>query len=363
MFKKLFSLFCDELVEVEDIDDQIPEEGSDKAPDLGKTMSDEEFGKLTEAQQQEFFEKSVDRKEKEAAGEEPEDEESEEEEEEPSEEDEDPDVEAEEEEEPSEEEDPDAEPEEGEEAPVTEKRLRDTQKAFRTARSENAELRKRIEALEAKPAAPAAPEKPAAITLATIKPEVLQRALRENPVETMRWIADQQTKQTLAENEKKNKDAEAEISRVNFVKQSEEQAVKKFPVLKEILAMGPDGLEKLKETHRTKYEFGQKTAKYYKEFAARGDNEAFYNAAARAYVELSPKMNKELQVETKRLAEREMANKKRVLGKVSVSGNRGSVLSRNASKHTKLSEEEFMKLSPSQQMDYWDASVDSRRKK
>lgn len=356
--KNPFALFFDDP---EDIEKEVAEK-EEKPAASEKEMSEEEFGKLSEAQQQEFFEKDVEEKTKEkeeTEEEEPEEEESEEETQD----------EEESEEESEEEEEESEEGEESEEAeedvPVTEKRLKDTQKAFRAARSENVELKKRLDEVEKKVEAskPKEETKPAELTLATIKPEVLQRALKENPVETMRWVADQQVKQSLEENRKRTEHDSKEVERVAFVKQSEEMALKKFPVLKEILDMKPEELEKLKTTHNTKYLFGQKTSKYFKEFAARGDNEAFYNAAARAYVELSPKMIKEVQSETKRLAEQELANKKRVLGKVSVSGNHGVLGTKNASKPKNLSEEEFMKLTPSQQMEHWERDFDSKTKK
>lgn len=338
--------------------------------DLSKPLTDEQFESLNETQQTEFFAKSIERKEEAAK---PVEEKDETEDPDEDEDDKDEVVELEETQDDKDETANEAQAKEDaaiaaevDTAPNTEKRLKDTQRAFRIARSENAELKKRLDDLEKKVTTPVAAEKPAeppVVTLATIRPDVLQKALRENPIETMRWIADQQVKQSLEVSRKTSEDATKESERKIFVKTSEEATLKKFPVLKDILDMGPEGLEKLKETSQVKYLFGQKTAKYFKEFSARGDNEAFYNAAARAYVELSPTMIKEVQQETKRLAEKELANKRRVLGKVSVSGNKGTVNQKGTPRYKSLSDDEFMKLSPSQQMEHWSQSIDSKRTK
>lgn len=350
MFKIYFDEF-DAEYEVPETPEENPEEEAAPVAEKQESLSDDEFDKLSEAEQTAFFEKSIDKNFAKAEGK---DEEPEEE-----------DPAAELANEDAENEDTDEDPEENSGEPVTEKRLKDTQHAFRAARSENAELKKRLDELEKKAAAPVAPEKKesAELTLATIKPEVLQKALRENPVDTMRWIADQQVKQSLEVTRKMNEDAKAATEAKEFVRKSEDSALQKFPVLKEIIGLKPDALEKLKETSKVKYEFGQKTAKYYKEFTARGDKEAFYNAAARAYVELSPQMIKDVQTETKRLAEKESANKKRILGKVSVSGNHGTINQKGSPKHKSLSEDEFMKLSVADQLAHWDRSIDSKSAK
>lgn len=354
---KMFKFYFDEFnVEYEaEVPAEEPVKDEAPAAEPKESLTDAEFGALSEAEQNDFFAKSIDRNFAKAEGkEEP-----------PAEEEEVEDPAAELEKEDAENESEEEVTEESTDEPVTEKRLKDTQHAFRAARSENAELKKRLEDLEKKVAAPAAPAKiePTELTLATIKPEVLQKALQENPVNTMRWIADQQVKQSLEATRKANEQAASEVEAANFVKASEDAAIEKFPVLKEIIGLKPEALEKLKETSKVKYEFGQKTAKYYKEFTARGDKEAFYNAAARAYVELSPQMIKDVQIETKRLAEQESANKKRVLGKVSVSGNHGTINQKGSPKHKSLSEDEFMKLTPAQQLGHWDSSIDSKSAK
>jgi len=254
------------------------------------------------------------------------------------------------------------------ENPVIKKRLTDTQRAFRAARSENAELKKRLEDLEKKVAPAPDPSKktdPAELTLATIKPEVLAKAMKEDPVNTLRWVADQQVKQSLELDRQAQEKVAQETADKNFVKTSEADAIKKFPVLSEILSCGTDPvkLNELKTKSKSKFEFGFRTAKYFKEFKARGDKEAFYNAAARAYVELSPQMIKDVQIETKRLAEQELANKKLVLGKVSVSGNKGSISQKGAPKHKSLSEDEFMKLTSVQQVSHWGSEIDAKVQK
>lgn len=351
----MFKLYFDEVTpEPEETPEEEPVvETPEEKPveDEKETLTDDEFSALSEEKQNEFLAKSVELNF--AAIEKKEDE--------PEEKEEDP------------EEQLDTEDKENlevvdeseEDEPVTEKRLKDTQHAFRTARSENAELRKRIADLEAKTVAPVTPEKknPEELTLATIKPEVLQQALLKDPVNTTRWIADQQVKQSLESTRQANEKATKESEDKKFVAASEEAAMTKFPVLKEILSLKPEELLKLKDTSKVKYEFGRKTSEYYKEFAARGDKEAFYNAAARAYVELSPQMIKDVQIETKRLAEKESANKRRVLGKVSVSGNHGTINGKGTPKHRSLSEDEFMKLTPAQQMGHWDSDIDSRSAK
>ena len=356
MFKIYFDEFSvnDEPVETpaEKPAEKVAE--SDISP---KQLTEAEFGALSETEQNEFFAKSIEQNFAKAEGKTEDDEVVADEIEDPAAELEKEDLEN----DGTEEVTDEATPEE----PVTEKRLKDTQHAFRVARSENADLRKRIEDLEKKNMATVLPAKtePAELTLATIKPEVLQKALRENPVDTMRWIADQQVKQSLDISRKANEAAAGEVEAANQLKVSEDAALEKFPVLKDIIGMQPEALQKLKETSKVKYEFGQKTAKYYKEFTARGDKEAFYNAAARAYVELSPQMIKDVQIETKRLAEQESANKKRVLGKVSVSGNHGTISQKGSSKHKSLSEDEFMKLTPAQQLEHWSSSIDSKSAK
>jgi hypothetical protein len=364
--RRMLGFFCDEPVS-EKGEEGAKSETPAETPDLSKELSEDAFMALSDKDQATYFEKSLERKE--AAAKPVEEEEDEEEDkEEVAEEEETPgdDLEV---EEPVDE--PAAEEAEEEEATeevpeVTQKRLTDTQKAFRAARQENAELKKRLDALEAKSATPA-PEKkkdePEELTLATIKPEVLAKAMKEHPVETMRWVTDQQVKQTLKQNEEVQKKAQAETDRATRIATSEQSAIKKFPVLKEILDMGPEKLEKLKETDAGKYAFGQKTAKYFKEFQARGDEDAFLNAAARAYVELSPSMIKDIQRETKRLAEKELVNKKRILGKVSISGNKGAIGAKGTSKQRSLSDDEFMALSPVKQMEYWNQSVDSKQKR
>ena len=354
----MFKFYFDEPSE-DPIETPAEETPADETPAAApkESLTDDEFGALSESEQEAFFAKAVDRNFAKVEGKK---------EEEPAEEEtEDPAAELEKEDAENEGTDESEESEEATDEPVTEKRLKDTQHAFRAARSENAELKKRIEDLEKKAVAPAAPEKkePTELTLATIKPEVLQKALRENPVETMRWIADQQVKQSLEETRKASELSAKQAQDADFLEKSEEAALTKFPVLKDIINLKPDELVKLKETSKVKYEFGQKTAKYYKEFTARGDKEAFYNAAARAYVELSPQMIKDVQIETKRLAEQESANKKRVLGKVSVSGNHGTINQKGTPKHKSLSEDEFMKLTPAQQLGHWDSSIDSKSAK
>jgi hypothetical protein len=362
--KRLFALFFDEVA---------PEEkpAEEPAAEEFKSLTDEEFSALSEEKQNEHLAKSVEHNF--AQAEKPAEEEA------PA-------------EEPAEEEDPEAaaaalaaedkenddtqDPTDAEEDadlekiedPIIKKRLTDTQHAFRAARSENADLKKRLEELEKKvtPAPdPAKKGQPEELTLANIKPEVLAKAMKEDPVNTLRWVADQQVKQSLELNRKAQEKVAQEESDKNFVRASEDSAIKKFPVLSEILAVGKDPVKMaaLKEKSKSKYEFGQKTAKYYKEFTARGDKEAFYNAAARAYVELSPQMIKDVQIETKRLAEQELANKKRVLGKVSVTGNKGGINQKGAPKHKSLTEEEFMKLTPAQQVSHWSSEIDAKVQK
>lgn len=378
LIRRMFALFCDEPVSENGDDGAKNETPSESKPvDLGKPLSEEQFAALSEEDQQTFFEKSLDRKNETAKPKEEENDEASDDEDDAAddeddkettdEDDTDLDVDEDDETPASEEtvEDEDKDDDEDSETPdVTKKRLTDTQKAFRAARAEAAELKKRIDELEKKATpAPAAEKKDEEITLATIKPEVLSKAMKDHPVETLRWIADQQVKQTLKANEEANKKANAEVERANRMKASEDATIKQFPVLQEILAMSPEELASLKETQKVKYLFGKKTARYFKEFQARGDEDAFRNAAARAYVELSPSMIKDIQRETKRLAEKELVNKKRILGKVSTTGNKGAIGGKGTPKHKSLSDDDFMKLTPSQQMEYWDKSVDSKSAK
>lgn len=366
LIKRLLAFFCDEPVEGE----EAPAPDPESKPDLTKSLSDEEFGNLSESEQAQYFENSLDKKLE--AGDKPaeipaEDSDDAEDEDDKDDETDDEDDELEVEdnvEEPADDEDDDEddEPAENETPDVTKKRLTDTQKAFRAARSENAELKKRLDEIEKKVTPAPAAKKPEEeeLTLATIKPETLAKAMKEHPVETMRWITDQQVKQTLAQNQKVQTEAQEATDKTNRMKASEDATLKQFPVLGEILKMKPEQLETLKTESKVKYLFGKKTAKYFKVFQARGDEEAFYNAAARAYVELSPEMTKEIQRESKRLAEKELVNKKRVLGKVAASSNKGAIGGKGTPKHKSLSDEEFDQLTPSQQMEYWDKSVDSK---
>lgn len=245
--------------------------------------------------------------------------------------------------------------------PITDKRFRDTQKAFRQERQKNIELQKQLEEAKKPVQAPAAKtEVKTELTIDNIDPKILEKSLREHPVETQRWIVDQQTKKTLAAAEAERVKATEVSEKASRIEKSEQVALKRFPVLEEVLSMNQEELAQLKKESFTKYVFAKKTAKYVKEFEARGDEEALSNAANRAYVELSPEMIKDIQRETKQLAKQELVNKKRVLGKVSVSknsGNSGASASRGF-KH--LSEDEFMNLKPEEQQRYQEESVNRR---
>lgn len=348
----MFKLYFDELPEDTGAEEEVSEtpEVTPEAKPEGK-LTDDQFDALSDEEQKAYWEKGLTKpvapEKKEEVVEEPEVEEEDEPEE---------DEVKEVSEEVVEDDEPSVEP-------VTEKRFKDTQHAFRTERSKRLELEKRFADLEKKVSEPnKLVEQPVEeeLTLANIKPEVLADAYKKDPINTQRWVADQQVKQSMRLHaEEQERISKIEQEKV-FVKQSEEAAIKKFPVLQEILDMSPEAMEKLKESNKMKYEFGKKTAKYFEEFKGRGDKEAFYNAAARAYVELSPQMIKDMQLETKRLAEKEMANKKRVLGKVSVSGNQGTVSQKGTSKHKSLTNEEFLKLDPEAQRAYWMNDINSK---
>ena len=247
-----------------------------------------------------------------------------------------------------------------EETPVAKKRLADTQAAFRQERQKNKDLEKRLAALEEKATKPV-PEKKdekTELTLNSIDPQVLAKAMKENPVATLRWIADQQVKLSVADQKKADAQAQAVVAKESRIKVSEETAVKRFPIIQQVLDMEDKELEELKTKAPSKYVFAKKTAKYFKEFEARGDEEALYNAATRAYVELSPKMIKTIQDETEKLVKQELTNKKRVLGKVIVAKNNGQGGAGTSRAFKKLSDEEFMKLTSAQQSKYWEDSMD-----
>lgn len=333
-----------------------------------KSVSEADFLKMSDAEQDAHFEKSVEQHQK--AAETPkeevvEDEDTEEEVTEDETEDEEEEVVVDEETTENEVEETDEEPEESEEEEDAEdpvansKRFKDTQAAFRKERQARLDAEKRIAALEAKVNTPEKEkEKEQEITIDNIPAEVLQKALRERPVETMRWLADQQTKKSLAARDQATAESAKTAEKQERINKSEEAATTKFPILGKLIDMDDTELKDLKAKNPTQYTFAMKTVKYLKEFQARGDEEALYNAANRAYVELSPKMIKDIQIQTKLQAKKEFNAKKRILGKVSTTASKGS---KSAGLKRSLSEDEFNALNPAQQDKFFQDSINRKR--
>lgn len=260
--------------------------------------------------------------------------------------------------------DGDADQDEDEELPPNvAKRLKDTQTAYHEARKENKELKERLDALEKKVTPPADGKKKddQEVTLENIDPEVLKQALAKDPITTQRWIAAQQVKLSLRDAAKADEARKTEEAFESQKAQSEQIAVKRFPVLGRVLKMSDEKLAEFKTKHPEQYEFAQKTVAYFKDFSSRKDAHALMNAAARAYADLSPKTLAKIREETKKKAKQEFSEKTKVIGKLKVVSGDGT---KGKSKGFKqLSDEEFGKLTPQQQDEYFDKSVESKFKK
>jgi hypothetical protein len=249
------------------------------------------------------------------------------------------------------------------------KRLKDTQAAFHAERKKNREYEERIAKLEAKingktdeaqdGGKEKGKEKTTELTLANVDPKVLEEALKKDPINTTRWIADQQVKlsQQRAAEEQKVKNQQTEFE--TRYKQSEEAATKRFPVIQKVLKMSDEQLASFKSQHPEQYEFAQKAAQYWKDFNARGDVDALYNAASRAYADLSPKTLKKIREESKQLGKQEATTKTKILGKLRVEESTGTK-PKSGSGFRTLSSEEFSKLSHADQKKHMEQSVEAR---
>jgi hypothetical protein len=252
--------------------------------------------------------------------------------------------------------------------PTISKRLKDTQAAFHAERKKNRELEERLAKLEEKVTGKpdvtqdvdkGKKDEKAELTLETVDPKVLEEALKKDPINTTRWIADQQVKlsQKRAAEEQKVKDQQNEFT-ARYQK-SEEAAAKRFPVIQKVLKMSDEQVASFKNEHPEQYEFVQKASQYWKEFNARGDVDALYNAASRAYADLSPKTLKKIREESKQLGKQEATTKTKILGKLRVESNTGTK-PKSGSGFKKLTSDEFAKLSNAEQVKYMRESVDAR---
>jgi len=223
------------------------------------------------------------------------------------------------------------------------KALKDTQRAYHEGQAKIKELQGRLEKLEKKP-----DEKSDELTLANIDPQVLQNAMAKDPVNTTRWIADQQAKFTF----KQQQDAAQKIIEADEqhkrVETSEKAALKQFPILNKILGLTDADLTTFKTSNPAQYEFAIKTMQYQEIFEKRGDEEALYNAASRAYAELSPKALEKIKADITKATVKAQQDKQNTVRQAGVSSGQAT----NTNKPLKKpSEAEFVKLNPQDQSD------------
>lgn len=335
--------------------DEDEEKSDDKSSDKSGDSDEDESDETDEQEEEEEDEEETDE----------EDEESEEEEEKENEESTDEEDEEDNElgeEETEEEEDP-------EEASNFKKRFQDTQRALHRTKNEkssvekeNAELKARLEKLEKKVSGNEKPDKEEELTIENIDPKVLAQAMQKNPVNTMRWIADQQVKVSQRQAQKSQASQQAETERQKAREEAENLAFTQYPVLDEVLSLDADKLKDLQKKEPVKYKFAKKVTEYYQKNLDRNDDEALLNAANRVYREMGSKVMEQLIKETRDSAKREMTHKKRVLAKVKVSSSKKKGAN-SSSGFKSLSAEEFEKLSPSEQDKYMEASVNDKLSK
>lgn len=237
----------------------------------------------------------------------------------------------------------DTEEVEEEDTPILEKRLKDTQRAFHEGQQKIKSLEERLAKLE-KPVE----QKPDELTLMNIDPKVLAASMTKDPVMTTRWIVDQQTKISMTQREEERQKLEAEATKAKRIETSETEALKRFPVLDQILKMDKGAIDTFKTEHPEQFEFAQKTVQYQKQFEQRGDDEALYNAAARAYAELSPKALEKIKEDIKKAVTKAQTDKQKAAKQAAVSTGTGTKHSKQVKRP---SEGEFFKLNPQEQQD------------
>jgi hypothetical protein len=237
----------------------------------------------------------------------------------------------------------DTKSEESEENIGVVKALKDTQRAYHEGQVKIKELQGRLEKLEKKP-----DEKPDELTLANIDPKVLQDSMAKDPVNTTRWIADQQAKFTFRQQQEAAQKVIAAEEQHKRVEVSEKVALKQFPILSRILALKESELATFKTTNPDQYEFAVKTMQYQETFEQRGDEEALYNAASRAYAELSPKALEKIKADITKAAVKAQQDKQTTVKQAGVSSGQATNTNRPIKKP---SEAEFVKLSPQDQSD------------
>lgn len=242
------------------------------------------------------------------------------------------------------------------------KRLKDTQRAYHEGQKRIKELEERLSKLEKPPEQDDKGEKKnkeekEELTLENIDPNLLQESMKKDPVMTMRWIADQQTKASWKEQQKVTQREQEVAAKESRIEASEQAAVKQFPVLDKILKMDDAAIEKFKTKSPEQYKFAAKTLEYQKAFQAKGDEEALLNGAARAYAEMSPSVMKKLKKDvTKAVSKARTDKKKAVKGAAVSSGSR----TKPKSKNKKVSESEFFSMNQQEQTDAMYADFENR---
>lgn len=245
------------------------------------------------------------------------------------------------------------EAEESTEEPSTlEKRLKDTQTAYHEGQQKIKALEERLTKLETPPA-----KDSNELTLANIDPKVLQESMEKDRVMTTRWIVDQQMKLSLAQGIEAAKAAEAVKAKETRMEASEVEATKRFPILDKVLKMEDAQLADFKVKSPEQFEFVTKTMEYQKQFEERGDEEALYNAAARAYAELSPKTLDKIKADITRAVTKAQNNKQNTVKQAAVSTGSGTKPNKQAKKP---SASEFFKLSPQEQTDAMYADFEAK---
>jgi hypothetical protein len=244
------------------------------------------------------------------------------------------------------------EPAEEPEDAVTEKRLKDTQRAYHEGQQKIKELSDRLEKLE-KPVE----KKPDELTLENIDPQVLAQSMAKDPVMTTRWIVDQQAKLSFKVQTETNLQEVKAQERTERIEKSEEIAVKRFPIIDKILKMKDEDVPGLKASNPEQYEFITKTIEYQKAFEARGDEEALLNAASRAYAELSPKALEKIKADITKAVTQNNSSKKNTVKQAVVGGGSSTKPGKPVNKP---SEGAFFKLNPQDQHDAMYADFEKR---
>ena len=237
---------------------------------------------------------------------------------------------------------------EEEETPeVTKQRLKDTQTAYHEGQKQIKELTERMDKYEKKLVEKEVVEEKG-LTLENIDPKVLADSWAKDPVNTMRWVTDQQAKMTFKTENKRLADERETGARDDRIESSEKEALIRFPVLAKIIKMEPDVLKKLKTDSPEQYEFASKTLEYQDVFEKRGDEEALYNAASRAFAELSPKALNKIKADITKAVTTAQNNKKKVVKQAAVSSGDGTRHSKQSKNHTA---DEFFGMSQAEQQD------------